>query len=69
MLLMSIVFAWYGVGFAKTGLIQNSEMSGINMLSIYISFPLAGVTWVLFLLESIVDDMRLIAGKEPGAKS
>ena len=27
------------------------EMSGINMLSIYISFPLAGLSWALFLGE------------------
>jgi TRAP-type C4-dicarboxylate transport system permease small subunit len=33
-------------------------MSGINMLSIYISFPLAGFSWALFLLEKIVEDAR-----------
>ena len=33
------------------------------MLSIYISFPLAGLTWALFLAERIVADMRLILGK------
>lgn len=60
MLLLALVFAWYGYDFAKFGYMQKSEMSGINMLSIYVSFPLAGVTWALFLLERIVADVQLI---------
>lgn len=68
MAVMALVFVWYGIGFARFGWIQNSEMSNINMLSIYVSFPLAGVTWMLFLAEKIVADMRMIAGHEPGAR-
>ena len=63
MTLMAIVFAWYGFQFARFGSIQVSEMSGINMLSIYISFPLAGMTWILFLIEKIVEDIALITRK------
>jgi TRAP-type C4-dicarboxylate transport system permease small subunit len=61
MMVMAGVFVRYGYDFAKFGAIQNSEMSGINMLSIYIAFPLAGITWILFLLENIVADLRLLA--------
>ena len=60
MICLALVFAWYGIQFAQFGAIQSSEMSGINMLSIYVSFPLAGVSWVAFLLEKIVQDIRLI---------
>ena len=63
MLLMSVVFAWYGFQFAKFGAMQTSEMSGINMLAIYSSFPLAGITWILFLGEKIVEDIPLIIDK------
>ena len=63
--LMALVFAWYGYQFAQFGYIQNSELSGINMLSIYISFPLAGISWLLFLADSIASDCRLIASAEP----
>ena len=59
MLVMAVVFAWYGVQFAQFGAAQRSEMSGINMLSIYISFPLAGGTWGLFLFEQLIADWRL----------
>lgn len=67
MLLMALVFVRYGYDFAKFGAIQTSEMSGINMLSIYVAFPLAGVTWVLFLLEHMVADVRLLSQPPAGA--
>lgn len=68
MLLLAIVFSWYGCAFAGFGLMQDSEMVGINMISIYVAFPLSGVTWVIFLSERILDDVRLIAGYDPEAK-
>ena len=69
MLLLACVFAWYGSQFAKFGFVQTSEISGINMLSIYISFPLAGVTWAVFLLERMAGDMHLIFSKSQGLES
>ncbi|MEZ6060656.1 MAG: TRAP transporter small permease [Planctomycetaceae bacterium] len=67
MAVLAVIFTWYGYDFAEFGWLQNSEMSGINMLSIYVSFPLAGVTWLLFLAEKIVFDVRVIVRPEPGA--
>jgi TRAP-type C4-dicarboxylate transport system permease small subunit len=67
MLAMAVVFIRYGYAFAKFGAIQSSEMSGINMLSIYIAFPLAGVTWALFLAENIAADIRLL--RQPATES
>jgi TRAP-type C4-dicarboxylate transport system permease small subunit len=58
--MMALFFAWYGFQFAKFGFIQNSEMSGINMATIYISFPVAGISWLLFLIEKVADDIKLI---------
>ena len=60
---MAGFFCYYGFKFAQFGFRQNSEMSGINMATIYVSFPLAGVTWLLFLTEKIVEDVALISGK------
>ena len=54
MLVMALVFVRYGYDFAAFGWEQNSELTGINMISIHLAFPLAGVTWVLFLGERIV---------------
>ena len=68
MLLMTGAFAWYGIEFAKFGFRQTSEMSGINMLSIYISFPLAGVTWIAFLAEKLAADWRLLRTDGPATE-
>ena len=62
MLALAGIFLCYGIDFAKFGFAQNSEMSGINMLSIYICFPLAGLSWILFLGEKIYQDIRVIRG-------
>jgi TRAP-type C4-dicarboxylate transport system permease small subunit len=61
---MAGIFVVYGVDFARFGWQQNSELTGINMLSIYVAYPLAGVTWVLFLGEKAFDAVRtLIRGR------
>ena len=65
MLIMAVVFVRYGWEFAATGWRQTSEMSGINLLTIYLAFPVAGLTWVVFLLEKIVADARLLADSKP----
>lgn len=61
---MAGFFCYYGFKFAQFGAIQSSEMSGINMATIYVAFPLAGVTWVLFLIEKFIKDFQLIRKPE-----
>ena len=69
MMLVAVVFVVYGYEFAEFGFWQLSEMSGINMLSIYLAFPLAGVTWAVFLLERIVVDVKLISGRSQDSET
>jgi TRAP-type transport system small permease protein len=59
MLLVALIFVAFGWRFAAFGYDQSSEMTGINMLSIHIAWPLAGICWTLFLLEKLLDDMKL----------
>jgi TRAP-type C4-dicarboxylate transport system permease small subunit len=47
-LAFALIFAWYGVEYAKFGYIQNSVMMRANMMITYISVPIAGVVWVMF---------------------
>jgi TRAP-type C4-dicarboxylate transport system permease small subunit len=56
MLLVALIFIAFGWRFAAFGYDQSSEMTGINMLSIHIAWPLAGIIWLLFLGEKLVDD-------------
>jgi TRAP-type transport system small permease protein len=66
MLLVALIFVAFGWRFAAFGYDQSSEMTGINMLSIHIAWPLAGICWTLFLLEKIRDDMKLYADGRDG---
>ncbi|MEQ1826782.1 MAG: TRAP transporter small permease [Pirellula sp.] len=69
MLVFALVFVKYGCEFAKFGFMQSSEISGINMLSIYVAFPIAGASWVLFLLEHLMVDVGLILSDPQGTDS
>lgn len=62
MLVLALVFVAYGYDFAAFGYAQHSELTGLNMLAIHVAFPLAGVTWVLFLGERIADAIALLRG-------
>ena len=65
MLLASLIFVTYGYQFAKFGSIQHSEIAGLPMLTIYIAWPLAGVTWIAFLGEKFREDLRIFRGEIP----
>ena len=67
MFLVALIFIAFGWRFAMFGWEQNSEMTGINMLSIHIAWPLAGICWFLFLLEKMADDLKLYADGRDGA--
>ncbi len=62
MLVLALAFAWFGYEFTRFGAAQHSEMSGINMATIYASFPVAGLSWSLFLIEKISEDLELLLG-------
>jgi TRAP-type C4-dicarboxylate transport system permease small subunit len=64
MLAAAFIFVVYGYEFAQFGAIQHSEIAGLPMLTIYIAWPLAGATMVLFLLEKFVEDWRILQGQQ-----
>jgi TRAP-type C4-dicarboxylate transport system permease small subunit len=67
-LLVALIFIAFGWRFAAFGYEQSSEMTGINMLSIHIAWPLAGICWLLFLVEQILDDIKLYADGRHGSR-
>jgi TRAP-type C4-dicarboxylate transport system permease small subunit len=68
MFLVALIFIVFGWRFAEFGYEQNSEMTGINMLSIHIAWPLAGVCWFLFLLERMRDDLKTFLNARDGSR-
>ena len=55
------VYVYWGIAFVQFGWNQSSELAELPMTYIFIAWPLAGVTWVLFLGEQFLDDIRTIA--------
>jgi TRAP-type transport system small permease protein len=41
---------------------QNSELAELPMAFIFMAWPVAGITWVLFLGESFVTNIRILRG-------
>ena len=64
---VALTFIVYGYDFAILGSRQRSEISGLPMLSIYIAWPLAGVTWLVFLIERIYDIFSSENGEAHGS--
>ena len=60
-LAMALVFIWYGIKFVQFGWHQNSELAELPMPFIFVAWPLAGFTWVLFLGEKFRADLRIVA--------
>ena len=49
-IIFALLFARYGIDYAKFGSIQSSVMMQINLLWVYITVPLAGFVWAAFAL-------------------
>ena len=62
-LVLALVFVWWGIEFVRFGRDQSSELAELPMTFIFIAWPVAGVTWVLFLGEAFIASFRVLAGK------
>jgi TRAP-type C4-dicarboxylate transport system permease small subunit len=58
-LVTALIFIIWGWPLVQFGLLQTSEMAELPMVFIYMAWPLAGVTWILFLIEKFVDNIKL----------
>ena len=62
--LVALIFIVWGWPLVQFGLLQSSEIADLPMITIYIAWPLAGVTWILFLGEKLADNIRLFRGND-----
>ena len=60
MLLVAFTFVWFGYRFALFGWAQSSELTGMNMLTIHIAWPVAGLVFTLFLSEQLAADVAVL---------
>ena len=59
-LLFALVFIWWGIEFMRFGWDQLSEIAELPMWMIFIAWPVAGLTWVLFIGESFLTNLRVL---------
>ena len=63
MLLFALLFIHYGWLFTLFGKDQISEIAELPMWTIFVAWPLAGVTWAVFLGEKLYDAIRVLRGQ------
>jgi TRAP-type C4-dicarboxylate transport system permease small subunit len=63
-LVFALVFVWWGIQFVRFGWDQTSELAELPMTYIFLAWPVAGLTWVLFLGEHFAADIRTLLSKE-----
>ena len=61
-LVFALVFVWWGIAFTRFGWNQTSEIADLPMWTIFIAWPMAGFTWVLFLGEAFLENARILSG-------
>ena len=59
-LMFALVFIWWGIAFTRFGWDQLSEIAELPMWTIFIAWPIAGATWVLFLGEAFAASLRAL---------
>ena len=62
-LVFALVFVWWGIKFLQFGWNQLSELAELPMPYIFIAWPLAGATWVLFLGEKFWANLKIVFGR------
>jgi TRAP-type C4-dicarboxylate transport system permease small subunit len=61
----ALVFVWAGISFTSFAWHRISELAELPLWLIYMAWPLTGATWLVFLGEQVLDDLRTIFGRTP----
>jgi TRAP-type transport system small permease protein len=60
----ALVFVFWGFKFVRFGWNQESELAELPMPFIFAAWPVAGLTWVVFLGEAFLRDARIAFTEE-----
>jgi TRAP-type C4-dicarboxylate transport system permease small subunit len=61
-LVIAIIFVYAGIEFTQFAWRRTSELADLPLWLIHIAWPVTGVTWIVFLGEQFVDDVRAVFG-------
>jgi TRAP-type transport system small permease protein len=62
-LVFAIVFLWFGIEFTQFALNRISELAELPLWVIHVAWPLTGATWLIFLGEQMLDNVRIVFGR------
>jgi TRAP-type transport system small permease protein len=62
-LIIAIVFVTGGIEFTKFAWNRTSELADLPLWLIHIAWPITGFSWIAFLGEQFLDDLRILTGK------
>lgn len=66
-LAFALVFVWWGWQFTRFAWNRTSELADLPLWLIHVAWPLAGLTWILFQGEHLLDAVRVLAGADGAA--
>ncbi len=64
MALVGVIFVVWGWPLVQFGLMQTSEIAELPMVTIYIAWPIAGATWLLFLGENAAANVKKLLERD-----
>jgi TRAP-type C4-dicarboxylate transport system permease small subunit len=59
----ALVFVSAGIEFTRFAWYRLSELAELPLWYIHIAWPITGATWLVFLGEQMLDDIRIILGR------
>jgi TRAP-type C4-dicarboxylate transport system permease small subunit len=57
------VFVWAGIQFTRFAWHRTSELADLPLWLIHVAWPVTGGTWIAFLGEQMIDDLKIILGR------
>jgi TRAP-type C4-dicarboxylate transport system permease small subunit len=62
-LVAAFVFVSAGIEFTRFAWKRTSELADLPLWYIHVAWPVSGVTWIVFLGEQVLADLRIIFGR------
>jgi TRAP-type transport system small permease protein len=59
----AIIFVTAGIHFTQFAWNRTSELADLPLWMIHVAWPVTGFTWIVFLGEQIVDDIKIVFGR------
>ena len=59
---LALVFVVAGTEFTRFAWYRTSELADLPLWMIHVAWPVAGLTWIVFLGEQFVDELKILFG-------